>query len=38
MKQFKNILYVAEETVDQVAAVTRAVSMAENSQAALNCH
>jgi len=35
MKQFKNILYVAEETVDQVSAVTRAVSMAENNQAGL---
>jgi len=35
MKPFKNILYVAEETVDQVSAVERSVSMAENNQAGL---
>lgn len=35
MKPFKNILYVAEETVDQVSAVARSVSMAENNQAKL---
>lgn len=35
MKPFKNILYVAEETVDQVSAVARSVSMAENNQAGL---
>lgn len=35
MKPFKNILYVAEETVDQVSAIARSVSMAENNQAEL---
>ncbi len=35
MKSFKNILYVAEETVDQESAIARAVSMAENHQADL---
>lgn len=35
MTPFKNILYVAEETVDQVSAVARSVSMAENNQARL---
>jgi len=33
MKRFKNILYVNEPTVDQTAAVARAVSLAENNQA-----
>ncbi|MBM4145778.1 MAG: universal stress protein [Nitrospira sp.] len=35
MKQFKNILYVAEETVDQGSVIGRAVSMAELNQARL---
>jgi len=35
MKPFKNILYVTEEAVDQVSAVARAVSTAENHQAGL---
>lgn len=35
MKQFKNILYVSEETVDQGSVVGRAVSMAEHNQARL---
>ncbi|MDX9786857.1 MAG: universal stress protein [Desulfobacterales bacterium] len=35
MKQFQNILYVNEETVDQSSAVERAVSLAENNQAKL---
>ncbi|EIM65507.1 universal stress protein [Desulfobacter postgatei] len=35
MKTFKNILYVGEDTADQVSAVARAVSMAENNQARL---
>lgn len=35
MKRFKNILYLNEPTVDQVSAVARAVSLAENNQADL---
>ncbi|MFZ5766301.1 MAG: universal stress protein [Thermodesulfobacteriota bacterium] len=35
MKQFRNILYVNEPTVDQASAVARAVTLAENSQADL---
>ncbi len=35
MKPFKNILYVTEESVDQVSAVARAVSLAENNHARL---
>lgn len=35
MQPFKNILYVTEESVDQVSAVARAVSLAENNQAKL---
>lgn len=35
MNRFKNILYVAETTMDQVSAVARAVSLAENNQANL---
>jgi universal stress protein E len=35
MKVFKNILYVAEPTVDQSAAVERAVTLAENNQSKL---
>jgi len=35
MHPFKNILYVTEESVDQVSAVARAVSLAENNQAKL---
>ncbi len=35
MKPFKNVLYVAEESVDQVSAVERAVSFAENNHARL---
>lgn len=35
MKCFKNILYIAEPSLDQVAALARAVSLAENNQARL---
>jgi nucleotide-binding universal stress UspA family protein len=35
MNRFKNILYVTETTMDQVSAVARAVSLAENNQANL---
>ncbi|CAG1021977.1 hypothetical protein MTYM_01398 [Methylococcales bacterium] len=35
MKQFKNILYVAEEGMDQTSAMARAVTLAENNQAEL---
>lgn len=35
MKVFKNILYVAEPTVDQSAAVERAVTLAKNNQSKL---
>ncbi len=35
MKPFKNILYVTEESADQVSAVARAVSLAENNHARL---
>jgi universal stress protein E len=35
MNQFKNILYVTENKVDQTSAVARAVSLAENNQAKL---
>ncbi len=35
MKPFKNVLYVTEESVDQVSAVARAVSFAENNHARL---
>jgi len=35
MKQFNNILYVAEPASDQEAAIARAVSLAENNQARL---
>jgi universal stress protein E len=35
MKLFKNILYVIEETADQLSAVKRAVSLAENNEARL---
>ena len=36
MKTFKNILYVTEETDDQVSALERAISFAENNQAKLS--
>jgi nucleotide-binding universal stress UspA family protein len=35
MKRFKNILYVVEQTADQISALARAVSLAENNQAQL---
>ena len=35
MKEFKNILYLNEPTVDQASAVARAVTLAENNQAEL---
>jgi len=35
MKLFKNIVYVIEETADQLSAVKRAVSLAENNEASL---
>lgn len=35
MKRFKNILYLAEPSLDQTAALARAVSLAENNQARL---
>lgn len=35
MKRFKNILYVNDATDDQVWAIERAVSLAENQQADL---
>ncbi len=36
MKPFKNILYVTEKAVDQVSALERAISLAENNQAKLS--
>jgi len=36
MKPFKNILYVNEESADQVSAIARAVSLAENNHAKLS--
>ncbi len=35
MEKFKNILYVTDENGDQISAIARAVSMAENNQARL---
>lgn len=35
MKRFKNILYVSTEGMDQISAMTRAVTLAENNQAEL---
>jgi hypothetical protein len=35
VKRFKNILYLAEPSLDQTAALARAVSLAENNQARL---
>ncbi len=35
MNRFKNILYVAEPSVDQTSAIARAVALAENNQAEL---
>ncbi|MEZ4527210.1 MAG: hypothetical protein R2941_14935 [Desulfobacterales bacterium] len=35
MNRFKNILCVSEERTDQISAVERAVSLAENNQAKL---
>jgi len=35
MKRFKNILYVAEFSVDQSSAIARAITLAENNQARL---
>lgn len=35
MKRFKNILYIAEPSLDQAASMARAVSLAENNQARL---